>query len=634
VAGTVIADAVRFGGGTGDIVRPGPNSISGYPRDEESQRYFAERTLGFDGVGFDSYIWDIEGYLDISDNVRCAAKWAAEMNQTPAGGVQVDRWKRVYLEFHSNAGGASRGQFTLITDITPTANQEDYALILSNEFDADMLIADEDFEHTWSDRASPTYTGTYGAITVEANADEFDATIVEVAYHDNQIDAELMRDPRVRAAMARASVHGMIKFLNTLPGSQVPLAFAPDTPTYVRAEDLGGGDVRVSWEPPLSDEARGEPATGYVVYQSPNGYGFGEPIVVGDVRSVTLSNVPVGETRYFRVAATNAGGESLPSPVMAVRRPATGVGDILIVSAFDRQRRQIDPVQTFTQPALYAGQSIDRPIWRRNNSFDYAVQYAESLAVLDEGFASATTESVQYSYVDMDDYAIVHWIAGQESTEDVALSSLERTRLQSFLVNGGSLLISGSDLAFDVDAQSGGTAFLNDVLRVDYASDNAATYTAISEPNSIFQGVMPLSFDPADGAVYDTKRPDVLAAGTDAEVALTYGGAIGGPAAIQYAGPIYHVVTMGFPFEALATAGERDEVMARVMIFLRSAPGLLPFDWDRDADVDIDDFNVWGFCAGNSYPQGSFCLEFDGDGDMDVDIADFYLMQLVTTGAK
>ena len=106
--GVIVADAIRWGDGMGDIARPGPNQVSGFPRDEECSRYWAESELGNHAVGFDSDIWDGGGSSDTDDNVRTAAKWAREMNQEPAGGVLVDRWKRVYLEFHTNAFDRSR----------------------------------------------------------------------------------------------------------------------------------------------------------------------------------------------------------------------------------------------------------------------------------------------------------------------------------------------------------------------------------------------------------------------------------------------------------------------------------------------------------------------------------------------
>ena len=56
----------------------------------------------------------------------------------------------------------------------------------------------------------------------------------------------------MRHAVARSSVHGLIKFLNSLTGSTVPLAFPPDQPRDARVEHDGVGGVIVSWSAPLS----------------------------------------------------------------------------------------------------------------------------------------------------------------------------------------------------------------------------------------------------------------------------------------------------------------------------------------------------------------------------------------------
>jgi hypothetical protein len=57
------------------------------------------------------------------------------------------------------------------------------------------------------------------------------ATIVEVAFHDNATDALLMRDPKGRAAVARATLHGVIKFMNAYDTNAAPpLAFLPEAP--------------------------------------------------------------------------------------------------------------------------------------------------------------------------------------------------------------------------------------------------------------------------------------------------------------------------------------------------------------------------------------------------------------------
>ncbi len=636
--GAIIADAIRWGGGFGDIVRPGPGRISGYPRDEEAQRYWAHSELGNNAVGFDSDIWDIPGYGDQSDNVRTGGKWAREMNQVPAGGVQVERWKRVHLEFHTNAsGGVARGQICLITDLGATTYQEEYANILSDEVDADMLILDEEFEHEWYDRSSATYTSSYGAICTGANSNEFDATIVELAFHDNQQDAELLRDSRIRSVMARSCVQGIIRFLNTLPGSEVPLVFSPDTPRYVRAEDVGDGDVLISWQPPLSDGARGDPATGYVVYQSTNGYGFGNPIILGDVLSTIVSDVPADQTCYYRVAATNDGGESMPSEVLAVRRSDQEDERVLIVNGFDRLRRQINPIQTFTQPPAYAGDSIERQIWWRSNSYDYVVPHAEALAAAGYGFDSCSNNAVIDSYVQLSDYDIAVWILGTESTEDATFTTTEQNRVTDFLYDGKALFVSGSEIGYDLIDQGHGVGFLQDTLHVGFSSDDADTFTVTGVADSCLEGLGVFDFDPAGGACYEVRTPDVLIPRDEARACLNYVGGIGGIAAVEYSIGFYNVVVFGFPFETISSPATRAQVMQAVMGFLTEPHEPKPFDYDHDNDVDLQDFGMFQWCfqgPDNYYPEGHVCVDVAGEEDLDLDLADYSIMQQAFTGSQ
>jgi hypothetical protein len=633
-SGAIIAEAIRWGGGMGDIVRPGPGTISGYPRDEECQKYFAQKELGERAVGFDSDIWDIDGASDGSDNVRTGAKWAREMNQVPAGGVHVDRWKRIHIEFHTNAsGGSARGQITLITDLGATTNQVEYANTLSDRFDLEMSLLGDQFEHGWVDRASATYTSSYGAICTPANDDEFDATIIECAFHDNTEDAQTLRDPRVRSAMARATLHGMIEFLSTLGGSQVPLAFAPDVPQYPRVHVEPDGDVVVSWVAPLSNDALGDPATGYVVYRSTNGYGFGDPTVLGDVTSATFTDIPAGETHYFRIAATNTGGESMPTEVLAVRKSLADDRELIIVNGYDRLRRQNNYIQHHTQPAGYAGDEQERLIWRRSNSFDYVVQHAKALAAHDYGFASCCNDAVSYSYVQLSDYDGAIWILGNESTEDATFSGVEQSMVSDFLLDGRGVFISGAELGYDLIGQGNGTSFMQDTLHVDYASDDAGTYQVTAPGTGILQNIANFDFDPANGAPYDARTPDVLTPGTDADVCLNYFG--GGAAGIQYAAGFYNVVAFGFPFENITSESIRSDIMHEVVEFILNPGERKPFDYNDDNLITMYDFQAIQYCYQGPdvfYADGHFCVAVHGEDDLDIDLEDFALFQAAFTG--
>jgi len=606
----VIADAIRFGNGIGDVIGTGPGTVSGYPRDEEAQRYWAESETAINAAGMPSSIYNCCA-LDSDDNVGAAARWAREMNNTT---VNNDRWRRIYLEFHSNAAGCSptpcgaKGTVALVTS-SPTTNQVAYATILGDEIEVDMQILDgTEFEFSWGSRTNP-FNGGFGAISTSNNSNEFDATILEVAFHDNVEDAALLLDPKVRDAVARSSVHGIVKFLNSLPGSTIPLVMPPTEPRGVRAVHDGSGGVVLSWDDPLVGEAYGGTRTGFRVYRSTNGYGFDGGTDVGDVLTTTLLDVPADITTFFRVAAYNAGGESMPSPTLAVRHAGNGASGYLIVNGFDRVGRAQNPRQTL------AGVGTQRrPILQHVNSFDYTVQHAAALADAGAYFDSCQNENVITGQVALGDYGALVWILGEESTADRTFDATEQALVSTYLAGGGNIFASGSEIGWDLDASGNGPAFYNNQLKADYVGDDANTYNVSAVVGSIFAGIPPFSFDNGVNW-YDVDFPDRLNAFGGSTVALTYVGGTGGNAAIVFDGA-FKVVNFGFPFETVVSAARRSELMAAIVAFF----GVLP---PGPTIVDLVDC-LSGPGGGYNAPE---CIDVDFDVDIDVDLVDFHLFQ-------
>ncbi|MCB9865597.1 MAG: N-acetylmuramoyl-L-alanine amidase [Phycisphaerales bacterium] len=603
--GNVIADGIRFGNGIGDVVGAGPGTVSGYPRDEEAQRYWAESETAHNAVGMPSNIYNC-CTDDDDDNVGTGARWGKEMNETD---VNADRWRRIYIEFHSNAGsGTTKGTVALVTG-SPTTYQTEYATILGDEIEQDMQILDgSEFEYTWGSRTNP-YNGAFGAISTSNNSNEFDATILEVAFHDNAEDAALLLDPKVRNAVARSSIQGIVKFLHTLPGSAIALNFLPTEPRHVRAVHNGTGGVVISWDAPVTGEAYGGAATGYRVYRSTNGYGFDAGTDVGNVLSTTLLDVPAHTTTFFRVAAYNAGGESMPSATVAVRRSSSGTAGYLIVNGFDRVGRSQDPRQTL--PGVGTQR---RPILRKVNSFDYVVQHADALADAGAYFDSCENDNVILNDVALGDYGAVVWMLGEESTADHTFDATEQSRVTAYLNGGGNLFVSGAEIGWDLDAQGNGASFYNNELKANYAGDDANTYNVAVSAGSIFAGIGAFSFD--DGTLYyDTEYPDQLAPFGGSTVALTYVGGSGGNAAVVYDGA-FKVVNFGFPFETITNAARRSELMDAVVTFF----GVLP---PTPTIVDLVNC-LSGPGGGYLLPE---CADVDFDTDVDVDLVDFQLLQ-------
>ena len=108
----VIADAIRFGNGMGSVAR-GTNGVSGYPREEESCRYWIQANLG---QGQSTILYDASD-TDEHDSWQAPPRMSVEMSRTNSSLF----FKRIHISFHSNAGG-TRGVLGLITG-SPTPNQ-------------------------------------------------------------------------------------------------------------------------------------------------------------------------------------------------------------------------------------------------------------------------------------------------------------------------------------------------------------------------------------------------------------------------------------------------------------------------------------------------------------------------------
>ena len=265
---------------------------------------------------------------------------------------------------------------------TATPNQLLLAKSLAQKVNDDMVAQKGQFEHDWHDRGDKTTLDRddieFGEINNNYINNEFDATIVEVAFHDNEEDAELMRDPKVRDAIARATYQGLLNYFRKVDDNETSATRLPTAVTGVHVESNEAGVATISWVPPVANSYLGDAATGYRVYGSTNGYGFdGGTNVDGEklCRS-RLKDLDPKTVYYFKVAAVNEGGESPASEVVAVL-PSGGPKQVLVVNGFDRIDRTMDP----KQPVGKNGETVDRVRPRQSNSRDYVIQVATAVGI-------------------------------------------------------------------------------------------------------------------------------------------------------------------------------------------------------------------------------------------------------------
>jgi len=535
----VIADAIRFGGGLGSIEESGISSKR--PRWEEAAKYWAM----YQGAPEEVYVNDVIARPRY-------AEWEAAKGE-PGEGENA-----VFISWHTNGyNGTLTGTESYIHSTEPTTGSVELQDWVHAELISDLRAA---WDPGWVNRGQKS--ADFGEMR---ELSTMPGVLLEVAFHDSASDADALREPVFRQIAARAVYQGIVKYQAQRLG--VPVHLLPEPPERLAARNSAPGEVTLTWAPPpCCDGVVGDAATAYKVYHSTNGRGFDNGVVTSST-SLTLNGLLAGSLHFFRVTALNDGGESFPTPVVAVRTPASGqLVEFLIVDGFDR----LDQTAMISQWENSTLGTVQRMFLERMHSYDYAVEHGQALSACNRAFDGAVNEAVEAGDVILAAYRAVDWFTGEDSVADASLSDVERALLASYLDSGGRLLISGAEIGYDLVEYSRDPAFFRDYLRADYRGDDAGTYQFSGVPGSIFDGLAG-RFDDGTGGTYDVGYPDRLAPLAGSTLAFTYAGGTADGAAVSYDGD-FGVVYMGFPLETVTDPSVRTDLVCAAADYLVPAP--------------------------------------------------------------
>jgi hypothetical protein len=590
----VIADMIRFGNGMG---------ASGLPIEDEASLYWIQR------MAAPPYAQGISSSEYGTSVVTAGPRYAEFMNREVDGALS----DRVFISYHSNAAGTTaRGVLALhnTSHGGTTPNQVLLAQSLADEINFDLVAQNSQWDPDWANRSNRLYENpdfNYGEINNDWINNEFDATIVEVAFHDNQLDSQLMREANVREAVGRATYQGLIKYFRAIDGNTTLATELPPPVTAVRATTNVAGSVTLNWTPPVATAQSGGAAASYRVYASIDGYNFdgGTAVAGGATTTATLTGYDPTLTYYFKLVAVNAGGESVGSEVVAVL-PNGGPKQVLIVNGFDRLDRSQNPREA--RPQADANGLVDRVRPRESNSRDYVIQVATAIqsAAPGLGVSSTSNEAVISGAVNLADYSSVVWILGEESTANRTFDATEQTKVEQFIAAGGNLFVTGSEIGWDLDNANKGRAFYETTLKGNYLADSANSYSVNSVSGTIFSGLN-FSFD--NGTLfYNSEFADVIVPQAGAQTVLNYASGAGG-AGIQVTGALGrgNIVMFGFPFETITTAANRAAVMDRVLDFFYPRG-----DLNQNGAADAADYVLWRKFDGTSVTR---MTSGDANGD-------------------
>ena len=600
--GIVTTDAVRFGGGMGNIERGGRTSAM--PRCLEGSRYFAQ----WAGMPYEVYS-SKQGQDDYGDDINARSL----MTNLLAGGscyLPDSAGRHVPIELslalHSDAGYTRDGKTNTgtlsicMTTFNDSTFNTGLTRLVSRDLADELLtsIPHDILQKYGKWQTRELYDRNYSECRVPA----MPSAILEMLSHQNFADMRMAQDPNFRFDLARSIYMTLLRY--TARMHHTTYTVAPLTPENIQVTLTDKGKAELRWtavEDPLEPTAH---PTSYIVYTAKGDRDFDNGVWLNSTNTSASITLEPDQLYSFRVAAVNEGGESFPSEVVSALYNPTAQKQVLIVNNFHRlaspqvtdglasQGFEMDE-DLGVSYGLTAGwrgyqQNFDRfqmgkegPTglgftddslaghFMAGNDFDYIRTHASAIATAKRySIASCSSRAVEHGKVSFEGYALIDLILGLErndgysTVEYRAFSDELRAHLQAYTAQGGALLVSGSYIGRDSRLPQE-RKFLEDVLRCQYGGRNTdslqsdtvqglgTSFTFYRLPNHIH---------------YAAQHPDNLLALPPAYAAMKYGDEQS--ACVAYNGSDYRVLTMGFPFECIRSEQKRHTLMRAFLQFL------------------------------------------------------------------
>ena len=595
VSGSIVtADALKFGGGIGKILRG--SGISDVPSYLEGAMYWEQ----WAGMPYERiHQWPRDYTCDFASR----GEWVKMMKDDK--GIPFD----MSLAFHTDAGVTPNDStvgtlsiYTLKADGKRKfkSGEDRAACRLLADYVQSQIVDDlrQDYDSLWTRR------GLWNRSYSESRTTDVPAMLLELLSHQNFSDMKFGLDPAFRFDACRAVYKGILKFLSTYYGERYEVAPLPVESFSALLDE--GGKVSLSWTARKDvKEPTAEP-DGYMVYTRIDDGAFDAGRLTRDCKLEV--EISPGHVYSFMVEAYNRGGRSFPSEILSVGMAGNNARKILIINNFDRISApswfdsekyagfdaRLDSGVPYIKDISYAGESYE---YRREkkyvnnvspgfggcevdmagfqaagNTFDYPSVHGRIF--LEAGYSFCSSSRKAFERMPQADYHAIDVICGKQIGTIVGKIGSEvryrvypesfRNTLSTFMAAGTNILISGAYIATDAwdevypiedeGYQKNARSFIADELGFKWSTTRGSS-------NGVFEidGVKYSFCSELNDSIYCVETAGgIRAAGKNARIIGKYSNRTG--AGVYYPAENYKVVAWSFPLETISDHEQMKEI--------------------------------------------------------------------------
>lgn len=361
----ITADAIKVGGGKGNIVRrvalPTPENIAIAEKNDDL-KYLGKEGIDYQYVGSGDHPWfhlgaryflqwsgfphkvysTSDGINDYVDDYRSRGEWVNWL----AGGSDVLPGKPglkvpvdVSFCLHTDAGTTKNDdiigtlliycttkngkQFGKYENGTPRELSRQFANIVSTEVVNDIRAK---YEPNWTRR------GMWDKSYYEARVPEVPALLMELLSHQNYADMKYGLDPQFRFDVSRSIYKGIAKFIAKRDHRECVIQPLPVSAFAINK--LSDNLYMLNWEPTPDPLCSNAEAKKYIVLEQVGNGGFKEIDVVDEPHY--SAHVTDNEIHSYKIIAMNDGGRSFPSETLSLGVAKHSKGTVMVVNNFTR----------------------------------------------------------------------------------------------------------------------------------------------------------------------------------------------------------------------------------------------------------------------------------------------------------